>query len=141
MVTNNAEITILNKRLDPDTRREKLFSTHINGCSWMAVRGTSKTGEAVSPADSVSVRIPYTADTDGKPYINPFDYAGMDNDAARKAWTIADGDIVIFGSVSVDEDARLSEVMDTVGKYFTVTAWSENLFGCKYSWHWRVGGA
>lgn len=136
MITN-AAITIYNRRRSG--RESKLIPTVISEASWFYGRRAVR-GQFIDSDDSYQVRIPYGADTSGKTYVNPAQYAAMADEEAAGYWTIQIDDIVLKGEYSsqVTDERELRELTDDL---FVVNTFADNTIrGSDAVKHWRIGG-
>ena len=91
-------ITVLNRRIDPETRMEDYIPTVINGVSWYS-RIRSGVGErGLNAANEFVIRIPEDADFGGKTYVDPVAY--REAAAVAGVFTLANDDIVVKGTVA-----------------------------------------
>ena len=136
MITN-AAITIYNRRRSG--RNSVLIPTVISEASWFYGRRAAR-GQFIDNEDSYQVRIPYDADTSGKTYVNPAQYASMTDEEAAGYWTIQIDDIVLKGehTTEVNDDRALRELTDDL---FVVNTFADNTIrGSDAVKHWRIGG-
>ena len=136
MITN-AAITIYNRRRSG--RNSVLIPTVISEASWFYGRRAAR-GQFIDNEDSYQVRIPYGADTSGKTYVNPAQYASMTDEEAAGYWTIQIDDIVLKGEYTseVNDDRALRELTDDL---FVVNTFADNTIrGSDAVKHWRIGG-
>ena len=136
MITN-AAITIYNRRRKG--RESVLIPTVISEVSWFYGRRAVR-GQFIDSDDSYQVRIPYGADTSGKTYVNPAQYAEMADEEAAGYWTIQIDDIVLKGEYSsqVTDERELRELTDDL---FVVNTFADNTIrGSDAVKHWRIGG-
>lgn len=136
MITN-AAITIYNRRRSG--RNSVLIPTVISEASWFYGRRAAR-GQFIDNEDSYQVRIPYGADTSGKTYVNPAQYASMTDEEAAGYWTIQIDDIVLKGEYSsqVTDERELREL---TGDLFVVNTFADNTIrGSDAVKHWRIGG-
>lgn len=136
MITN-AAITIYNRRRKG--RESVLIPTVISEASWFYGRRAVR-GQFIDSDDSYQVRIPYGADTSGKTYVNPAQYAEMADEEAAGYWTIQIDDIVLKGEYSsqVTDERELRDLTDDL---FVVNTFADNTIrGSDAVKHWRIGG-
>lgn len=135
----DSTITVFNrKRLE--TGGEFMLPTIINGCTWHYAHIVSGT-EYGDNNDEYSVRIPIDADTGGKEYIPPHDYAELGDELVDKYWTLQKNDLVVRGEMAdtYEDQTQITSQTDDV---FLVSTMADNTFrGNKATKHWRVGGA
>lgn len=136
MITN-AEITLYNVKNDPVTRLPVYHRTRITGVHWYTDQKTQVDDKGLHSADIYKIRIPADADTEGKRYVSPSEYATSVD--VSGFWTIQNGDIFARGLIDVD----IVKASDILAKYpdnsGRVISWSDNRFGSQP--HWRIGGA
>lgn len=136
MITN-ADLTIFNKRrIDKATGHPVYFRTQIKGVSFYTDQKVRITEEAgVISKDMYKVRIPETADTEGKQYIDAEAYKTLTDEKAAGYWTIDNDDL--FGKGLLSDFEKESEFLKRqyTGK---VLSFSDNRRGGLP--HWRIGG-
>lgn len=136
MITN-ADITIFNKRrTDKATGRPVYFGTQIKGVSFYTDQKIRITEEAgIISKDMYKIRIPETADTEGKQYIDAEKYKTLTDEEAAGYWTIDNDDL--FGKGLLSDFGKESEFLKRqyTGK---VISFSDNRRGGLS--HWRIGG-
>lgn len=136
MITN-ADITIFNKRrIDKASGRPVYFRTQIKGVSFYTEQKVRVTEEAgVISKDMYKIRIPETADTGGKQYIDADAYKALADEEAAGYWTIDNDDL--FGKGLLPE---FEKEADFLKRQYTgkVLSFSDNRRGGLP--HWRIGG-
>lgn len=137
MITN-ANLTIFNKRgKDKVTARPIYFRTQIKGIHFYTEQKIHITEEGgVVSADIYKIRIPESADTEGKNYINADLYKNLSNEEAKSYWTINNDDL--FGKGLLDD---FEKEADFLKKQYTgkILSFSDNRRGGLP--HWKIGGA
>lgn len=94
----NETITVLNRRVNPETRLDEWTPTVIRGVSWYSKLAASVTQTGLKTADMSTVRIPVNACTGGRMYLPPALYnAAVDTSGV---YTLARGDIIVRGEVT-----------------------------------------
>ena len=133
----NADLTIYNSHgVDKKTARKIYLQTQIKGVNFYTKQQTTVTDQGLSSADLYQIRIPLSADTEGKEYIDADKYRGLSAEEAEKYWTINNGDL--FGKGLLEDFEKESEFLKQqyTGK---VLSFSDNRRGGLP--HWRIGGA
>ena len=137
MITN-ADLTIYNKRrVDRITGRTVYFPTQITGVHFYTqqkVRITDESG--VASADIYKIRIPESADAQGKRYIDADQYKKLSDEEALGYWTISNDDLFGKGLLGMFEKESDFLKQQYTGK---VLSFSDNRRGGLP--HWRIGGA
>ena len=159
MMTNQ-DITIFNLRLDKTTRREVYVPTNISDVSFTDIRGTG--GSASNRNDNLrfKIRIPITSRVqDSRTYIPEEKYKLLDDDEAKKHWTIQRGCYIITGTLfyrgewkfddfdfssGVITSSRIRDFLDLMQyehDIVNVTEYRDNTIrGSDFVKHWRIGG-
>lgn len=136
MITN-ADLTIFNKRrTDKATGRPVYARTQIKGVSFYTEQKVGITEEAgVISKDMYKIRIPETADTDGKRYIDAEKYKALTDKEAAGYWTINNDDL--FGKGLLPDFEKEADFLEQqyTGK---IISFSDNRRGGLP--HWRIGG-
>nr|WP_304058350.1 DUF6751 family protein [Enterocloster clostridioformis] len=127
----NADITIYNSFLAPESRMRVWHRTMIKGVWFHVDNKVSLTDGGLASADAYKVRIPVHADFGGSQYVPPDEYVG-----AGDTWTLKNDDYIVKGiGPDIEKPADLQKESRTA---FKVTSWSDNRHGGLK--HWRVGG-
>jgi len=101
-------ITVYNKYLKdtggPFASKEDGYNrTVIEGVAWEEESHYNTTSTGVSVMEkTVNIVIPLEADTEGKTYTKPENYANLDD---LSHWTLSDGDVIVFGKCTQEIDA------------------------------------
>lgn len=150
MITNVIAVTVFNSRVDSGSRRNKYMPTLIRGVTYVEAKGATVNGNGVwSDSVQYKIRVPIRAKIqDGRTYLPGLEYAKLDDEAARKHWTIQKQDLVVLGDVSdLDDGSAVFE--DTLNNYakehslnlIRVTEYADDTMGgSRYTRHWRIGG-
>lgn len=93
----NETITVFNKRVV--NHEYVYYPTVIDGVSWWGRINTTVGEKGLLAANSITIRIPVDADFGGKTYVEPKAYASAAS--VEGIFTLADGDIIIKGTVAV----------------------------------------
>lgn len=117
----NTTITVFNKRVE--NREFAYYPTVISGVSWWGHVNTSVGENGLVSANSITIRIPVDADFGGKSYVDRKTYEESSPDSV---FTIANGDIIIKGSVVV-APMRPAELKAAFPDYVTVLGVTDNL--------------
>lgn len=150
MITNVAAVTIYNARLDAETRRSKYIPTVIRGVSYVEAKGATVNGNGVwSDAVQYKIRVPAGAEVqDGRTYLPGLEYAKLDDEAARRHWTIQKKDLMVLGAVTepAGSPAVFEDTLDNYAREHSlnlihVTEYADDTMGgSRYTKHWRIGG-
>ena len=132
MITN-ADITIYNRKANPDTRKMEYCRTIVKGVHWYAEQKTTVTDNGLKSADVHKIRIPAESLTG---YLPAEEYAALPWGEREQHWTIENGDLFASGAVSTD----ITKPSQLAGLRFgQVLSWSDNRRGMNP--HIRIGGA
>ena len=126
---------VTNADIDADGLSAYL-ETQIKGVNWYTKQEV-EVDKGLKSADNYKIRIPVNADTQNKKYIDPEAYRRLPLDAARKYWTIDNGDFFtkgLHGPVKKESEIRQKFL------YGKVVSWSDNRRGSLASQHFRIGG-
>ena len=135
MITN-ADLTIYNKRgVNKKTARTIYLKTQIRGVNFYTKQVTNVFDQGLKSADLYQIRIPLSADTQGKQYIDADLYKKLSDEEAVHYWTINNGDL--FGKGLLEDFEKESEFLKQqyTGK---VLSFSDNRRGSLQ--HWKIGG-
>lgn len=136
MITN-ADLTIYNNRgVDKKTARKIYLKTQIKGVNFYTKQQTTVADQGLKSADLYQIRIPLSADTQGKQYIDADQYKKLSDEEAVHYWTINNGDL--FGKGLLEDFEKESEFLERqyTGKILSL---SDNRRGNLQ--HWKIGGA
>lgn len=122
MITN-ADITIINRVYDPNTRLDKWKATFIEDVSFYGDTKVNLDGNGLTTADVYKIRIP-----NSKGYVPAEEYTGED-----ETWTIQIDDYIVKGKLD-KEVTRPAELDDKI----RIKSFSDNRRGL--SPHLRIGG-
>lgn len=131
-MTTNADVTIYNAYLDPETRLDSYRRTVIRGVWFYVDHKVAIDSDGLNAADVFKVRIPAGADTGGAEFVPPWEYTG-----AEGTWTLQADDYVVRG-ICENEIERPADLKKWKTPAFRINSWSDNRFGGLP--HWRIGG-
>lgn len=137
MITN-ADLTIYNRKLNPDTRQYTWHRTELPGIHWYTDQKVQifAGDKGLASADLIKIRVP--TDARDKPYLPPEEYAALPYGGHTEYWTAENGDLFVRGIIQ-EEIAKESDLQNkhyVVGK---VMSYSDNRLGRNP--HIRIGGA
>lgn len=99
MITNQ-DITIFNLRLDKKTRREVFIPTNISEVSFVDMRSSGGSASEREENLHFRIRIPVNARVqDSRTYISEDKYKLLDDEEAKKHWTLQKGCYIITGTI------------------------------------------
>ena len=151
MMTNQ-DITISNLRLNKESRREYFIATNISAVSFVDTRSSGGTASERSENLHFRIRIPVNAEVqDSRTYISEDKYKLLDDDEAKKHWTLQKGCYIITGNLP-EGDSGSEITSEQIRDYLDlfqydrdivhVTEYSDNTRrGSDAVKHWRIGGA
>ena len=133
-------ITVINRKFNATTGLDDWTPTIIDGASWYSKQVASVTQTGLKTAKTAAVRIPVDADTGGKAYMPPKAYKAATS--VSGAYTLAEGDLVVRGSVTTTQGQVLTPatIAETYEDSFTITAVADNTRR-PHGQHWKVVGA
>lgn len=135
MITN-ADITIYNHHVNGEKKCEEYLSTVIRGVNWYTNQKINVQDGAIQSVDLYKIRIPETANTEEKTYINPDKFLLLPDDVVKQYWTIENGDLFIKG---ISDMSYQDLIKGDNQKACKVKSWSDNRRG--FAPHFRIGGA
>ena len=158
MITATHDIILLNGVTDGESRRNLYVATQISGVSFAHKRKSNGNGNFREDEAEYRIRIPVDADIqNGKAYAPEALYHRMEDEDAKKRWTIrtedllivcseplADVNVPVFESDSVTEqDVRaMADAIGLLREPIRIVDYSDNtLRGGEATRHWRIGGA
>ena len=99
-------ITVINRKYNATTGLDDWIPTVITGASWYSKLTATVTSDGLKAADTATVRIPESADTGGRAYLSPAAYKAAVS--VSGAYTLAKGDLIVRGVVSVKDGQSLT---------------------------------
>lgn len=134
MLGTDKTITIFNRYIDAG-HRERWQATVIAGASWYYSRSSQVTKDGLSVSESCIIRVPNSADANGKRYVYPKEFVPNDD-----SWTASPKDKVVLGEISgAPEDNTLPTWLEkNCNNVITVNAVTDNRG--KPLAHIRIGG-
>lgn len=126
----NADMTLYNRYLNPETRLDKWKLTHIKGVFWNNRKGANMRKGGMDTADSVLVLIPLSKSG----YVEPKAYTGADN-----TWTLKPGDKIVQGLIQL-EVTHISELEKLYDHVHDITQVDKKDYGSQHMRHWEIGG-
>ena len=135
----NETITVINRTHNVEDDLTAYVKTVIHGASWFGSLKSNVDNSGLKAANLYTVRIDAkNADTGGKTYTNPIDFA--DNPTEAK-FTIANGDIIVRGEVTeADENITPKLIHSNYAEVLTVLSVTDNR-RTQNAPHWKVVGA
>lgn len=130
-------ITVFNARLDPINGYDKYYATVIHGVSWFCDIASNVDSSGLKAANKFTIRIPTDADFGNKTYLSPKEYAGAED--PETVFTFNNGDIIIKGEVSMEENLRPADLKKRFNEYVTILGVTDNR-RASHSKHWKVVG-
>lgn len=94
----NETITVLNRKYNPETKRDEWNTTVIHGVSWYSKIAAAVTQAGLKSADTAVVRIPVDADTGERSYLTPAVYKAAES--VSDAYTLARGDVIVHAELT-----------------------------------------
>ena len=133
-------ITVINRKFNKDTGFDEWIPTVITGASWYSKLAASVTQVGLKTADTATVRIPVGADTQSRTYMTPAAYKAAES--VSDAWTLARGDLIVRGTVTVEQGQSLTpaDITATNDDAYTIIGTTDNTRRPREP-HWKVVGA
>ena len=116
----NQTITVFNAKVDREGY-DVWYPTTISGVSWFAQTASTVTADGLRAANSVTIRIPETADYGGKEYVEPNAYTAAE---PASFFTLQQGDLIVKGSES--ESMTQAQLKAKYGQLVTVLGVTDN---------------
>jgi hypothetical protein len=133
----NADITLWNKYVDPDTRTEAYQRVEITAVHWESVKAAQKnaTGGSVS-ADKATVYVTQFGRMD---YRTPRAWVNMSDKGGY--WTLQEGDVIAKGLLQVELSGAytLSNLKADYDDVLVITSVDNMDSGLSGMRHWQVG--
>jgi hypothetical protein len=134
----NADITVYNKKYDPEDRTDYFIPTVINGVSLFYRRRSTISKGVQTKGLTAVIRIPTTAHMSGKEYVSPEAYRGYSS--VDNFWTVQIGDLVVPCVVD-DPSPRIDSELARDYEVIVVQEFTDNTTrGSENMKHWRIGG-
>lgn len=132
----NDTITVFNAKLNSDLGRDDYFATTITGVSWFSETVSNVDSSGLKAANRFTIRIPESADFDGKAYVAPLEYA--DAESVEGYFTLRNGDIIVLGAIF--EPSPRPAVLHKKYEALTILGVTDNR-RARNAPHWKVVGA
>lgn len=132
----NDTITIFNRRWDASAGYDTYIPTIIKGVSWYQKTADSVDSTGLHAADTCTLRIPEDADTSGREYLSPDEYAAATSVTGK--FTIKNGDIIVKAAVE-SAPVTMASLRGAYGEITTVLGVTDNRRAPKAP-HWKVMG-
>lgn len=135
------DITIFNRLVDKSQRREYMLPTIVRKASVFCNQSVSG-GSSKQTTTSYVIRIPVTAKTGGKRYIDAKDYAKLTREEAAQYWTIQKSGVIAIGAVETSDSFYETGILpDPDIEVVRVTSFADNtVHGTRRVQHWRING-
>ena len=134
----NADITVYNKKFDPEDRTDYFIPTVIKGISLFQRKSSSISKGVQSKGSTATLRIPIDAYQSGKEYVTPEAYKMYEDVSA--VWTLQVGDVIV-PSVVEDPRPRIDSELARDYEVIVIQEVTDNTTrGSKSMRHWRIGG-
>lgn len=137
----NETVTVINQRYNQREGFTEYKKTIIQGTSWYGSLKSNVDSSGLKAANQYIVRVPTNADFGGKSYVNPIAYWKLTDEEVKGAFTFANGDLIVHGSVS-ETDAEITPKLlhDNYAEVLTVLTVNDNR-RTNNAPHWKVVGA
>lgn len=137
----NETVTVINQRYNQRDGFTEYKKTIIQGTSWYGSLKSNVDSSGLKAANQYIVRIPTNASFEGKSYVNPITYWKLTDEEVKGAFTFANGDLIVHGSVS-EPDAEITPKLlhDNYAEVLTVLTVNDNR-RTNNAPHWKVVGA
>jgi hypothetical protein len=133
-------ITVYNSYTDPLTRYKVYLPTVLRGVSWFGSLQVTVGNDGLLSASQYSIRIPSDADSEGKQYVSPKEFAAIPNDQMPNYWTLSEGDSIVHGAVNdTGTDAKPGALEAKYDEVINIVAVTDNRRVTNAP-HWKVVG-
>ena len=125
----NSDLTIYNKKYDPESRMDTWYKTYIPECHWKVDNKVVQDDNGLTNQDTFKIRIPGKYELC---YVDAEIY--KDTEGASDVWTIQKDDYVIQG-----KGPDIEKPSELPGRSCRITSWSDNRANTTIP-HFRIGG-
>lgn len=132
----NDTITVFNAKFDRDAGDDVYIPTVISGVSWYLNTITTVENGGLRAANQFTLRIPVDADSLGKVYVTPKEFADAEDGA--EVFTLKAGDIIVHEAIT-DTGLRPKEIQERCSEMVTILAVTDNRRAPRGK-HWKVVG-
>lgn len=115
--------TVFNQWLNPSTKAQEYKRTVITGCHWREETKGAITQAGMTRANVLTIRIPTSADTQGKTFKNEKDFASD----PTNAYTFKLGDILVKGNIV--QPSTITDLQKNFDHCYTCKGYSDNRIG------------
>lgn len=143
MITNS-DITLYNSYYDKELGINKYKRTYIYGVNVQASNNIKNDRvRGLISDDTVSIYIPFIADSEGKQYIKPKAFQRLSNEEKDKYFTFNNTDKIIVGIIDFELTGQGENTISYLENYYddvyNITTIVTNDNGNYDMQHWRVG--
>lgn len=137
----NETVTVVNQRYNQEEGFTEYRKTVIVGTSWYGSLKSNVDSSGLKAANQYIVRIPIDANFSRKQYVNPIDYWKLTDEEVDGAFTLANGDFIVHGSVEETDSMITPKLLhDNYAEVLTVLTVNDNR-RTNNAPHWKVVGA
>lgn len=120
-------------------KRTYITGVHMEGSN-SAKQGSKGSLKA---QDNYHIYIPFSADTQGKEYINPIEFERLLNGEMDKYFTFNNDDKIVKGITDFNLTGAapfsIKDLEQYVDEVLNITSVKKNDYGSEYMRHWKVG--
>lgn len=132
----NADITIYNRKRNPETKKMEYCRTILKGVHWYTEQKVTVGENGLKSADLYKIRVPMYNRRNH--YLAPGEYTALPWGEHTRYWTAENGDLFAKGAVEL-EITKPSDLQSLHIPWGTVVSHSDNR--CGGLPHIRIGGA
>ncbi len=125
----NSDLTIYNKKYDPENRMDTWHKTYIPECHWKVDNKVVQDNNGLRNQDMFKIRIPGKY---GESYVDAEIYKSLED--VSDVWTIQKDDYTIQG-----KGPDIAKPSDLPDRSCRITSWSDNRTNTTIP-HFRIGG-
>ena len=133
----NTIATLYNHYTDKITEKTMYKKTVIDSVNWQRQQKTNVLDKGLVSADQINVLIPfYSADFEGKTYIEPKAYRKLSDEEKDKHFTFDNNDYIVRGEVNETNIEVVKKSYDNVATIISVLTCDN---GSRAIRHWEIG--
>lgn len=137
-------ITLFNSYYDRENDINRYKRTYITGVHIKGSNGIKQDGKgSLDSENKFDIYIPFSADTQGKEYINPIEFERLLDGEMDKYFTFNNDDKIVKGITDFNLTGvtpfSIKDLEQYVDEVLNITSVKKNDYGSEYMRHWKVG--
>lgn len=136
----NSDITLYYSFYNRETKVNEYKKVYLQGVNLQINQVVSVGDKGLNSADKVTVFIPFDVDSEGKEYIKPIAYKGLDNSLKDRYFTFKAGDKIVEGFCDLEPTSiNIKDLEKLYDDVYSIISVATNDYGSPSMHHWEVG--